>query len=138
MEVRSKIADQNHIFDITLRLYNIFSISFLYSFVVGGKNGFSINPRWRLQLIFSIPAAILDFVNNLISIKFASYQHQLNAKRRLENFWILSKLCKKINFDTPFWIGPPFLSLLTKYALDPCCWKIQNTNILENSEVKLL
>jgi hypothetical protein len=28
---------------------------------------------------------------------------------------------KKSDFDPPFWIEPPFLTHLTKNALDACC-----------------
>jgi hypothetical protein len=38
----------------------------------------------------------LGFLEKLFSTKFASYQHQMNAKRRLKKCWILSKLCQKI------------------------------------------
>jgi hypothetical protein len=37
-------------------------------------------------------AAILDFSKNFFSTKLASYQHQMNAKRRLKKCWILSAL----------------------------------------------
>jgi hypothetical protein len=30
---------------------------------------------------------------------------------------------KKTDFHPPFWIEPPFLTHLTKYTLDSCCWQ---------------
>jgi hypothetical protein len=45
----------------------------------------------------------------------------MNAKRRMKKCWILSELCEKIWFFPPFWFQPPFLTHLTKYALDLCC-----------------
>jgi hypothetical protein len=44
----------------------------------------------------SVEAAILNFLKNYFSTKFESYQHQMNAKRRMKKYWILSEICQKI------------------------------------------
>jgi hypothetical protein len=82
-----------------MRVSNFFAIFFLHPFRVRKtqilwKESFSKNPRWRL--IFYIPAAILDFLKNFFSTKFASYQHEMDAKRRLQKSWILSESRQKI------------------------------------------
>jgi hypothetical protein len=70
-------------FDVTLRGLNKTQILWKKGFSKiqdGGSND------------FFILAAILDFLKNFFSIKFASYQHQMNAKRRLKKCWIPSEL----------------------------------------------
>jgi hypothetical protein len=48
---------------------------------------------WNEKIILS---PYHGFFENLFSTNFASYQHQMNAKRRLKKCWILSELCQKI------------------------------------------
>jgi hypothetical protein len=45
----------------------------------------------------------------------------MNAKRRLKNVGYYQSYVKKSDFDPPFWIEPPFLTHLTRFALDSCC-----------------
>jgi hypothetical protein len=42
----------------------------------------------------------LEFFWDTFFTKFASHQHQMNAKRRFKKWWILSELCQKIRFGS--------------------------------------
>jgi hypothetical protein len=59
------------------------------------------------QTIFFNPDAILDFLKNFFFTKF---------EKMLDTLYV-----KNFDFDPPFWIEPPFLTYLTKNALDSCC-----------------
>jgi hypothetical protein len=76
------------------------------------------------RIDFLIPAAILNFMNSFFSYKFCVLLIPKKIRKddwkNLEN----SQSCaKQSDFDPPFWIDPQFLSNMTKYSLDLCCWR---------------
>jgi hypothetical protein len=60
------------------------------------KKFFKKSKMAAQTIFFFIPAAILDFLKNFSSKKFASYKDLMKAKRRLKKCWILSELRQKI------------------------------------------
>jgi hypothetical protein len=74
------------------------------------EKSFSKNPRL---------AAILAFLKNFFPQNLRlTNQSQKKIEKILDTLRVTSK---KSDFDPPFWIEPPFLTHLARYALDLCC-----------------
>jgi hypothetical protein len=122
--VRSKMADQNQIF-----WRNIFTIFFLHSLGLSKmqilwKKSFSKNPRWRLQHFFSFQQPSWIFWKTFFPQNLRLTKTLWMQKEDCKNVGYSQSYVKKYNFDPPFWIEPPLLTHLTRYALDSCCWQI--------------
>jgi hypothetical protein len=64
-----------------------------------------------------ISAAILDFLKTFFYYKIYVLLTPNKSKKRLKNVSNPQSCAKKSDFDSPFWIEPPFL---TKYVLELC------------------
>jgi hypothetical protein len=73
----------------------------------------SKNPRWRLKYFFSIHQFSHSFYPGFFEKKI--------KKKIAKNVGNIKSYSKKYDFDPPFWIDPPFLPKLTKFALDSYC-----------------
>jgi hypothetical protein len=63
------------------------------------------------------PAAILNFLKNLFFRKTCKLLTPNECKKKIEKMLGTLRFMQKKKFEPPFWIEPPFLINLTKYAV---------------------